>query len=131
LVSAVTTGYDPKVVIMAAVMTVAMTLALTLYACTTKTDITMKGSALFIALCGLCLLTIFGWFFPYNSIVSVIICVFTICLYGVYLIYDTQLIMGGKKHQLSMDDYIIGAMMLYLDIIVIFLEILSLLGKKN
>ena len=49
--------------------------------------------------------------------------------YGYYLIYDTQLIMGGKTHSLSLDDYILGAMMIYLDIIIMFLEILKLLAK--
>jgi len=131
LVSCVTTLYDPKLVVMAAVMTAAMTCALTFYACTTKTDITMYGGALWIAGCGLFLLTIFGWFFPENGIFNILICIAAICLYGLYLIYDTQLIMGGKKYSLSMDDYIIGALMLYVDIIMLFLRILQLLGAAK
>ena len=43
---------------------------------------------------------------------------------GVYLIIDTQLIIGDGRHaQFDIDDYIWGAMCLYLDILRIFLEI--------
>jgi hypothetical protein len=41
------------------------------------------------------------------------------------------LIVGGKKHELSYDDYIIGALMLYVDIIGLFLELLELLNRLN
>ena len=54
-----------------------------------------------------------------------VMCVF----YGFYIIYDTQLIVGGRKHELSYDDYIIGALMLYVDIIGLFLELLELLNR--
>jgi len=50
-------------------------------------------------------------------------------LYGFYLIYDTQILIGGKKKELSMDDYILGAMLLYMDIIALFLRILKILNK--
>lgn len=52
-------------------------------------------------------------------------------LYSFYLIYDTQLIMGGKRYGLSLDDYVVAAIIIYLDIIMIFLYILSLLGGKK
>ena len=39
--------------------------------------------------------------------------------------------MGGTKHELSLDDYIIGALMLYIDIIGLFLELLRLLSYLN
>lgn len=51
-------------------------------------------------------------------------------MFGIYLIYDTQLIVGGKSHELSVDDYIVGALNLYIDIISIFLDILSILENS-
>jgi len=51
-------------------------------------------------------------------------------LLGMFLIHDTQLIVGKGKWRLSMDDYIIGALILYIDIITIFLYLLALFGKK-
>lgn len=52
-------------------------------------------------------------------------------LFGIYLIIDTQMILGGKTIELSIDDYALAAMLLYIDIIQIFLYILQLLGKKD
>jgi len=88
MVSTICTIYDPSLVIMAAFMTFAMTSALTLYACTTKTDITYYGGTLFILSCGLFLLCVFGWF-TQNNIYHILISVLAVVLYGFYLIYDT------------------------------------------
>ncbi len=52
-----------------------------------------------------------------------------VILYGTYLIYDTQLLVGGRRQQYTEDDYIIAAIQLYLDIIIIFLEILKAMDK--
>ena len=51
----------------------------------------------------------------------------------VYIIHDTQLIIGGanKKYQIAPDDYVLAALTLYLDIINLFLYLLSLLNKKR
>ena len=46
-----------------------------------------------------------------------------------YLVFDTQLMMGGKhKYALSPEEYIFAALNLYLDIINLFLFILSIIG---
>jgi len=119
---------------MAAAMTAAMSFALTLYACTTKSDLTYYGGALFICGCGLLMLILFSLFFP-SRLLEIIICVACIVLFGFYLIYDTQLITGGRRYELDIDDYIIGALIIYIDIIVLFLRILELLqllsGRRN
>jgi len=64
----------------------------------------------------------------YRSL-DVAISVFAVCLYGFYLIYDVQLIAGGERFSLSLDDYIIGALVIYIDIIVLFLRILRILAE--
>jgi len=49
-----------------------------------------------------------------------------------YLVFDTQLMMGGKhQYSLSPEEYIFAALNLYLDIINLFLFILSLIGNRN
>ena len=121
------------IVLMAVLMTAGMTFALTLYACTTKTDFTMMGGALFI-IAGVLLLFMIFELFTRNKVVHIVISVAVVALYGFYLIYDTQLIIGGRSHELSIDDYIIGAIIIYIDIITIFLrllEILSLFSGNN
>lgn len=46
----------------------------------------------------------------------------------VHLIYDLQLMMAGKRFQTSPDEYISSALSIFLDIVNIFLMILTLLG---
>jgi len=83
----------------------------------------MLGMTLMLA----CILSIF----IRNRMLELILSVCGVLLFGVYLIYDTQLIVGGKQHELSIDDYIIGALMLYIDIVRIFIEVLRILGTLS
>ena len=53
-----------------------------------------------------------------------------IVCFGIYLIYDVQLMMGDKKNFYSVDDYIIAALNIYIDIIRLFIEILKILNRK-
>jgi len=119
-------GYG-SLIIWAAVLTLSMTAALTIYAYTTKSDFTTYGGVLFVISLGLLFFAILA-IFTQLRFLQILITIATIILYGVYLVYDTQLIVGGKRFQLSIDDYIIGAIQLYLDIIILFLEILKLLS---
>lgn len=54
-------------------------------------------------------------------------------LFSFYIVYDTQLIVGGqhKKHEYSIDDYAFAALSLYMDVINLFLMILSLFGSRK
>ena len=70
--------------------------------------------------------------FIFRSSLLVNVMAFTIaCIYCVYILVDTQLIMGGKKKELTLDNYVMGAMILYVDIIGLFLKLLQLLGDKK
>lgn len=121
---------NPSIVFMAAFMTLAITIALTIYAYTTKTDFTIQGGMFFVLGCAFLLLVIFGMF-TRNNVFHIIICVFGVILFGLYILYDTQLIVGNKELSLGIDDYILGAFMLYIDIINLFLYILELLQRLN
>jgi hypothetical protein len=124
---------NPSTVLMAAVMTFSMVIALGLYAFNTKTDFTLQGGALFVFGCGFMMLTMFG-LFTNNKFFHIFLCVIGIILFGFYLIYDIQLIVGNKTVSLDTDEYIIGALILYTDIISLFLKILELLnltGNNN
>lgn len=50
---------------------------------------------------------------------------------GIYIIYDTQLIVGNKENKYTIDDYIFAAMALYIDIIRMFIYILRILGSRR
>jgi FtsH-binding integral membrane protein len=131
LVAVTCVQYDPVSVFVAALMTLSVTLALTAYAYTTKTDFSMAiGFMLVVIIAGL-FFAIFMPIFIDSRPAEVLICSAFALIYGVYIIIDTQLIAGGGRYKLSTDDYILGSMYLYVDIIGLFLEILRLIGDKR
>ena len=136
LVAFTTTFFYPSDVLLAACLTCALTLTLTLYAYTTKRDFTVYGATLWILSWGLLALTVlFSFMFMGNSkvfrVMDIVISVVAVIFYGFYLIYDTQIIMGGGRFELSLDDYILGALVLYVDIIILFLRILRILAAAR
>ena len=130
LVGFVCIAYDPTTVMIAAVMTLAITVALTAYACLTKTDFTIARGAMVTALFCLILLSFMSVFMQ-DRWWEVCISAFGVFIYGMFIIIDTQMIADGKKHSIDLEDYIIGALMLYIDIIGMFLELLRLMGDSG
>ncbi|KAM3955858.1 glutamate [NMDA] receptor-associated protein 1 isoform 2-T2 [Aphomia sociella] len=124
--------YDVDAVLMAVGITAAVCLALTLFALQTKWDFTVMGG---ILLCATVVLLIFGLvaiFIPRNNIVTLVYASLGALLFSFYLIYDTQLMMGGKhKYSISPEEYIFAALNLYLDIVNIFLYILTIIGASR
>ena len=129
--SYLTTNYSQSNVLSAAIMTAGMTAGITTYAFHTKRDFTTGSSlmvTLSIALLLLCLCSVFltftVWWHP-------IICFLLVVMYGMYLIYDVQLIAGSHQYSLNNDEYIVGAMLVFVDIMWLFVEILRVLGDKK
>ena len=118
---------DPKIVFMAACMTFVIVVFLTIYAITTKNDISMSGSMIFLLSASILCLIFFNFFFR-SKFLHVIICCIAVFIFGIYIVYDTQLILGNKTEMLQVDDYILGSYLIYTDIISLFLNLLSLLN---
>jgi FtsH-binding integral membrane protein len=66
-----------------------------------------------------------GVFIPFNSTMDLIYAIGGTLLFSGYIVYDTYLI----NRRLSPDEYIMGAISLYLDFINLFLSILRLLNN--
>lgn len=130
LVAAISSQYDAATVLIAAVLTAAVVVGLTLYAFHTKSDVTMCGGVLFVLVLLLLAASILGIFIR-NRWLQLAICAGGALLFSFYIVYDTQLILGNKSRSLSIDDYIWAAMMLYIDIVQLFLYILQLLGNRD
>ena len=126
---------------LAAAMTAAVTLGLTVYACTTKTDFTGMGPYLVGALLSLIVCSLIGSLFGMLYNVPFLQNMYAGCgclLFSLFIIYDTQMILGGKdasgnarKAEISLDDYVFAALNLYLDIINLFIYLLQLLNDRN
>ena len=134
LISVIIQFYKVDTIIQAAAATAGMFVVLTGYACWTKGDMTKKGGLI----CTICecifWLIIFQFIWgPVTRFMYMVICFAIICLLGVFIVHDTQMIVGGKnrKFQLDHNDYVIGAIIIYSDIVTAFIYILSLFGGGN
>lgn len=117
---------------MAIGITLVVVFALTVFAFQTKIDFTMMGGVLMVCclvlmLFGLCL-ALFGT----NNIMYTVYASLGALLFSIYIIYDTQLMMGGNhKFSISPEEYIFAALNLYLDVINLFMYILILVGGSR
>jgi len=132
MVGVATIAYTAQSILLCAGMTAVITFCLMGFAMQTKVDFTGAGPYLFAAL--ICL-TLFGFvlMFIHSQIAHTVYAAGGALLFSFYLIYDTQLIVGGnnKKHQFGLDDYVFAALTLYLDIINLFLYLLELFGDRR
>lgn len=129
MVASITSFYEPEIVLAAAVLTAAVVVGLTVYALTTKTDFTYCGGAMWAFFFVVLSCTVLS-FCLRGRVAQVWISGLLIFIFSFYIIYDTQLIIGNHELKLEIDDYVFAAMMLYIDIVRLFLEILKVLGRK-
>lgn len=124
----ISSRYESQEVFLAVAITAVLCFGLTLFAFQTKWDFTVMGAGLFVAVL---VLMVFGFLaiFFHSKVVTLIIACAGALIFSLYLIYDTQLMLGGKhKQSISPEEYIFAALSLYLDIINIFLYILTIIG---
>lgn len=132
-----TARFKIPAILLSAGITVGLFIGLTLFAKYSKSDFTGCGPYLFVALLVLILASlIIGLFVAFMGPetvrwISIIIGVIVVLLFSFFIVYDTQLILGGpgKKYQYSVDDYAFAAIALYLDVVNLFMALLGLAGS--
>ena len=128
IVSITCLRYNKVLVLEAAIMTATLFVALTAYALTTKQDFTVCGPIMFIVgavlVSSILLMSLFG----YTQ--NLLFCMLGVFVFSFYIVCDTQMIIGGKhkRNQFSLDMYVLASVVLYLDIIDLFLQILQALN---
>ena len=127
--SAIAARYDVKTVVTAMGILTGVVIGLSIFASITSLDFTKLGMALFIGGIAFFFFGLFGFLF--GEWMKTLYCVIGVCLFSVYLIYDTQLILGEFGRKISVDDYVFAAIALYLDIIRLFVYILNLVGRAR
>jgi len=130
LVAFIASQYNPKLVLTALFLTAAVVSGLALYAMTTKKQVTYFGGLIVMTSGSLFWMIILSFFIRIQLLESAIF-IGTCISSGLYLIYDVKIIMGKEGTKLSLDDYVRGAMYLYVDIIRIFIKILEILQKLS
>lgn len=119
-----------SIVLIAAMLTLAIVLACTAYAILTPTDFTTSYAILIV----LSVVLVVLWLillFTDSKILTLIYCGVGVMLFGIYLIVDTKMIMGGRGIEIGIDEYYFASMLLYIDIIQIFLYLLQILQTLN
>ena len=117
--------FKPQDVIVAGILTLCATVGLTVYAIRTKTDFSFLGGLLFCF--SFIIVTAIAFYFWIR--VTVFWLMLGVMVYSLYLIYDTQLIMGKVGISYGIDDYCFAALNLYIDIIYLFIKILQIIGS--
>jgi len=138
--------YDPESVITTAAICFSITLALAIYALTTKEDLTIYKVSLCILIpITFMFLLLFLCF--RRDIYHLLVYLLIGLIYGIYLAIDSYLLSHHKimfnfmfgsdmdlHHQaivieVDTDDYILASILIYIDIIILFIRILEIIGK--
>ncbi|CAG7716443.1 unnamed protein product [Allacma fusca] len=127
LLGIIAANYSLISILIAAGVTFLIFLALTVFAFQTRWDITTLGGIIFVV--SLCVVA-FGFIaiflrgiFPilqivYAGVMTVLLCV--------YIVFDTQMLIGGRhKHSISPEEYIYASFNLYVDIVYLFCMMMS------
>ncbi|XP_067944414.1 protein lifeguard 1-like [Watersipora subatra] len=128
---AVTSTYDSDAVLIAAGVTLVITAGLTIFALQSKWDFTACGGVLLVLL-----LSLIGFgivlSFVRSEVATIAYASMGALVFGLYLVFDTQLMLGGKhKYSLSPEEYVFAALNLYIDVINIFLYILTIVQSSR
>lgn len=123
--------YDTKSVLFAFGTTAFATFAITLIAKYSPLDITTCGCALCILALLHLIASIIIIIFVKVELANLIIASLGALLVSLYLMFDLQLIMGGRSIELSPEEYILAAIMLYIDIVYLFQYMLILVGNRS
>jgi FtsH-binding integral membrane protein len=120
--------YPLEIVIAAIILTIAASVGIIGYTLKTKRDLSFCGMTLFALISQLLFFGFLNLIFRSNFL-NLVYTLLSAIVFGLYLVYDVQLISGKFGREYSVDDYIFAAMELYIDIIRLFLEILRILSK--
>ncbi|KAL0211914.1 hypothetical protein RCL1_005540 [Eukaryota sp. TZLM3-RCL] len=115
---------ETKAVLSAALATACVFCGLTVYVWTTTRDYTMLIGIAYSLLFSFIFVSLFGliWRLPFEAILYSLV---GVCIFSLYIVIDTHMI----TDVLPYDEYVYGAIQLYLDLLNLFLHLLKLFQK--
>jgi FtsH-binding integral membrane protein len=141
MVGCISLNYTRESILIALAITCIVVVGLTILACCSTVDFTGAGPYLG---CGVMVLMGFGFFMFISSMfglgsspafqaIHLLYAAFGALLFSAFLVYDTQLILGGqhRKHEFCIDDYAMAAISIYIDIIELFVFMVQIVGKRD
>lgn len=127
LVGVAACAFAPLSVGLSTFFTFAIFCFLTAYAHTTKTDWTVGSVLPSTFLFSLFLLAATCAFVPASGLMNAVFGFVGAIMFSVYIVVHTQALLT----RLGPDDYVVGALTLFLDLMNLFLELLRLLGQRE
>lgn len=125
--------YTGSSIITAFFITSSMFLSMVIYGYTTKKDISSWGAILFMGVIGI-LIASFVNLFLNNGQFSLILSIITVVVFTALVAYDTQMI-KNLYYEYDSDSLekiaVLGAFRLYLDFIILFINILKILNNRR
>jgi len=140
MVGTISSQFTTQSVLVVFGITAVVVIGLTLFSCQTSVDFTGLGPYLF---CFAIVLGAFGMCLFFASMAGVagsgafsdmklMYSAGAALLASMYIVFHTQLIIGGKhQYRFGIDDYAMAAIVLYLDIIHLFVHLLQILGDRR
>lgn len=123
--------FDLDEILIAVGITFAIVFFCTLFACQTSYDFTTKLPYLLAGFFALIIAGIFAIFIFPSRASFMMLSGLGAFLFACFLIYDTQIILGGShKFQLDEREHVFAALNIYVDIVIIFQCILGLAGSE-
>jgi len=138
MVAATSALYSANVVVVASAVTAAVCLGALVIAAKSSTDFTRLGGVLLLSSWSFLVAILVGSF-ARSSVLVVALSAVGAVLFSLYLLFDLQMIMsgsstrGGQRRSVTLDpdDYVFGALTIYLDIINVFINILQLVQAAS
>uniref|UniRef100_A0A8R1DZG9 Uncharacterized protein n=1 Tax=Caenorhabditis japonica TaxID=281687 RepID=A0A8R1DZG9_CAEJA len=134
MTSVICAHHEARVVLLALAICIGCTLFIIIFASQTKFDLTAHMG--FVAIISVCFL-MFGLVTIISSIffrLPFLIMVYALIgslIMMVYLFLDVQMLMGGRKLEISPEDHIFAAVQIFMDIVQIFWYLLTLFGSSD
>uniref|UniRef100_A0A8C6Y115 Transmembrane BAX inhibitor motif containing 1 n=1 Tax=Naja naja TaxID=35670 RepID=A0A8C6Y115_NAJNA len=125
--------HETKAVILAMVITTVITITVTVFSFQTKVDLTTWTGFFCILAIVLLVTSIITTIILVNNYIYWVHMLYSaICaiVFTLFLAYDTQLLLGNKRFSISPEDYVYGAIQIYVDVIYIFLSFLRLGSRR-
>ncbi|KAM4727598.1 protein lifeguard 1 [Anableps anableps] len=124
MVGTVASFHNTTAVVITMAVTLVISVAIIIFSAQTRYDFTIYYGVLLILAVDV---VMFGFFctFYYSHVASIAYGCLGALLYSLFLMVDCQLMMGKMSYRLNPEEYINAALMIYLDIVLIFLYLLG------
>jgi FtsH-binding integral membrane protein len=121
--------YEPKLVFMVFLIGSVSFFGMSLYAACASYDLTIYGSIIWGLMSCMLTISLLFLFVRGIKILYLIYSALGVIVTLVFVAVDTQMILQNKKYGVSQDDYIKGALILFIDFINLFIYLLNVIGS--